>query len=115
MKFQPASQTTKKSVASLYTAAIQVFAEEGITIQTKDKDAGLVIGEWMAGGVGGGAYRWKVIITEGTFVVDYDCRSKDAQVFGPDKVIKCPHPKGDNFGGIARAKAIAKAIESRAK
>lgn len=107
--FTPVAMASAKSTDDLYASAVRVLGDEGATVATNDRAAGVVTSEWEEqSGLGDDKvrHRWRVTIGDGDVQVASDCQSYTAVGFG-SKWEPCGAQNGDRQ---ARAQAIAERI-----
>ena len=114
--YKPAKARFTAEPSTVYKSALRTLVEEGLTIETKDVDAGVIVTAWQVDGEY--RYRWRVVIRDTSIKVVSGCHfhTPKAQVLGPNKMVweKCP---GDNQpeGRTEEGRKLAKLIVSEAQ
>lgn len=104
----PFRAATGQNSGDTIDAAVRVFVARGLSVASKDRDAGLLVGTWTLHGPTGRT-RWVVRVDGDVFVVDRQCHFRRYGDWGD---LKEWEPCGPEVSGPSEeAAAIARDIE----
>lgn len=116
VSYKPAKAETHAEPDKVYTAAIRVMMEEGITIADRDKEARILVTDWDEREQMGSKYRykWTVSISDtGTVTVATKCKTWMEDPLGPDKWKNCGSKRHSDK--VAKGKKLAASIAAAVK
>jgi hypothetical protein len=116
--FKPATlDAGGRSKASLYASSLAVLSDRGLSAQSKDADAGVIVTEWEERTFLGTEYRyrWHVKVSDGRVRVDSQCQYQEVSSISDAKSwVNCPSAT-DEGDRSRTARQLANGIVSGAK